>query len=490
MTMKYILYCRKSTESEDRQVMSIEAQEREMLDIAKRKELSVVTILKESRSAKDEGRPLFDEMIRLLNTGKADAILTWKLDRLARNFRDGGVIIDMLQKGAIKEIGTHDQTCFPSDNVLMLAVEFGMANQYIRDLSANVKRGNREKLARGEWPNHAPFGYINDKATKTVIVDEERKSYIIRMYELYATGTHSYKEISDILFVEGMRTRTGKKVFKSQIQRVIMNPFYHGVMVRDGKSYIGKHEPLISRTLFDKAQAVTQQKTRPRPKTLFFPLRGFLTCESCGCSLTASLKKGHHYYYCTNGKQICDEHKSYMREKYLYEKVADVLSEIHFDEGLVEIMYEAAKEKAQTDDSYAETVVKNLSKGLEMTKRKESRLLDSYLSEQIPQALYEAKMREIANEKTGIERQITETREKNPDRVSTLEPIKDIFLSSSRATKEFLGADDTKKQLILEKLLWNISLQDKNIVSYQFKSPYNILARTPKNCSISDLLPD
>src|SRR3989338_5906698 len=92
--MRYVIYCRKSTESEDRQVLSIEAQERELFEIAQKNGLEVVNVFKESKSAKDVGRPVFAELLTYIRKGNADAILTWKIDRLARNLIDGGAIID------------------------------------------------------------------------------------------------------------------------------------------------------------------------------------------------------------------------------------------------------------------------------------------------------------------------------------------------------------------------------------------------------------
>ena len=166
--MKYIAYCRKSTESDDRQVLSLESQEKELLTLAKNNNFEVVEVLKESKSAKSEGRPVFNQVLKMIASGKADSIICWKLDRLARNFIDGGKIIDLLQRGNIQEIHTYEGTHLPSDNVLMLAMHFGMANQYIRDLSINVKRGNRMKLEKGEYPNRPPVGYVNDKLNKKI----------------------------------------------------------------------------------------------------------------------------------------------------------------------------------------------------------------------------------------------------------------------------------------------------------------------------------
>lgn len=488
--MNYVIYCRRSSESAERQVLSIDAQERELRELATKNNLKMVKVFKESMSAKDEGRPVFAEMIKFIKSGKAQGILAWKLDRLARNFIDAGLVMDMLGKKTIGEIRTQERVYLPSDNVLMPSVEFGMANQYVRDLSVNVKRGNREKLSRGEWPNHAPFGYLNNKVTKKIVVDEKNKKYIIRAFELYASGTHSFKEVSDILYREGLRTSSGKKVFKSLIHRMIFNPFYTGIMVREGKYYKGKHEPIISKELFDMARKVSEDECRPRKLKLFFPLRGFLRCDNCGCMFTASKKKGHDYYYCTNGKQKCEEHKTYMREEALYPLVGRILETLHFDEELVEIMYEAAHERASMNFGYTEDITKGIQNSLESLKMKEARLLDSYLAEQIGQELYESKITEIGNERITLEQQLERIQLGSGSPQSTLEPIKKVFLEASRATKEFLEGDDFEKGLKLQNLLWNLSFKNGNIVSYQFKKEFEMIAKSPKTGDLATLLRD
>jgi DNA invertase Pin-like site-specific DNA recombinase len=486
--MNYIIYCRRSSESAERQVLSIDAQERELRELATKNNLKVVKVFKESMSAKDEGRPVFAEMIKFVKSGKAQGILAWKLDRLARNFIDAGLVMDMLGKKVIGEIRTNERIYLPSDNVLMPSVEFGMANQYVRDLSVNVKRGNREKLSRGEWPNHAPFGYLNHKATKTIIVDKVSRKYIVRAFELYASGNHSFKEVSDILYREGLRSSSGKKVFKSLIHRMIFNPFYTGIMEREGKYYKGKHEPIISKELFDKARQVSEDECRPRKQKLFFPLRGYIRCDNCGCMFTATKKKGHDYYYCTNGRQKCEEHKTYIREATLYPLIGRILETLHFDEELVEIMYEAARERASTNLGYTTDITEGIQNSLESLKTKEARLLDSYLAEQIGQPLYEAKITEIGNERVALEQQLARVQLGTGTPESTLEPIKKVFLEASRATKEFLESDDFEKGEKLKNILWNLSFKNGNIVSYQFKKEFEVIAKSPKTGDFATLL--
>lgn len=485
--MKYIIYCRKSTDTEDKQLLSLDAQERELLEIANKNNLEVVKILRESMSAKNVGRPVFAEMIRMILTGEADAILCWKIDRLARNMIDGGNIIDLLGKGIIKEIRTYESIHLPTENAILLAVNFGSANQYSRDLSVNVKRGNREKLNRGEWPNFAPIGYLNDKINKTIIVDKARAKYIIKAFELYATGGYGINDLVKILYEEGFRTRSGKKVYKNQMERIIKNPFYAGLMLRENKLYKGNHQPLISVSMLEKIKRVANDRSRPRAKTHFFPLRGFLKCENCGCLITASKKKGHDYYYCTNGKKICDESKKgYIRENSIYEEIAGIFKNLYFSEAKIELMYQAAKERLDSNSGYQETALNNLKNDLESLRTKESKLLDVFLSEQITKEIYDAKILEIRNNKIIIENQINQLEKSRPS--FTLEPIKNLFLQGNKSSKEFLEGDEYQKREIVKNLLWNLAIKDKKILKIQYKTPFDIIAKSPKNGTIYEML--
>lgn len=249
--MKYILYCRKSTDTEDKQVLSLESQENELVRLTQAEGLTIVTTLTEKRSAKEPGRPVFNDMLKRISAGEADAILCWKIDRLTRNPVDGGQIQWLLQKDLIKAIRTFERSYTPAGNVLLMSIEQAMATQYIRDLSSNVKRGNRAKLEQGGWPNHAPFGYKNNKGERTISIDPLRSTAVKRMFELYATGHHSITAVRDAVFAEGFRTSSGIKIYGSTVERVLKNPFYFGMMVREGRYYAGKHTPIISKSLFD-----------------------------------------------------------------------------------------------------------------------------------------------------------------------------------------------------------------------------------------------
>jgi len=236
----FFIYSRKSSEDEDRQVLSIESQIKELKEMAQRMGLPIIEILSEARSAKEPGRPIFNSMMERIKNGEADGILCWKLDRLARNPVDGGSIIWTLEKQGIKIITPSQTYSHESDNTILMYVEFGMAHKYINDLSRNVKRGLKMKLEKGWYPNVAPLGYLNnisrDKGNRTIIPDPERFPLIRKMWDLMLTGNYSPVKILNIANQEwGFKTRQMKKLGgrplnRSGIYRIFTNPFYAGFL--------------------------------------------------------------------------------------------------------------------------------------------------------------------------------------------------------------------------------------------------------------------
>src|ERR1041385_8218389 len=246
--MKHFIYCRKSSEDDDRQALSIVAQLSELGALARSQNLRIVDTLTESKSAKEPGREIFNDMLRRIERGEANAILTWKLDRLARNFDDGGRIIGLLQRGVIQEIRTFEKSYLPSDNVLLIAVELGMANQYVRDLSLNIRRGIREKVRRGVFCGKAPLGYYNEPRLRTIEPHQRNFKKIKAILERFATGHHSLTAIQRDLAKAGvLGERSRKPLPLSSISNVLRNPFYYGVFVHRGEVHQGIHIPMITK---------------------------------------------------------------------------------------------------------------------------------------------------------------------------------------------------------------------------------------------------
>lgn len=327
--IKYFLYSRKSSESEDRQVQSIDDQTNRLKKLAKDLNLSIKKIYIEAKSAKKpNNRPIFDEMIQRIENGNADGILCWQINRLSRNPIDSGKISWLLQQGILKSIQTIDRQYLPEDNVLLFSVESGVANQFILDLSKNTKRGMISKLEKGWQTGVAPMGYLNDKENKIIINDPERFNLIRKMWDLMLTGNYTPPKILSIANEEwGFRTRKSKRMggnplSRSGIYKIFTSLFYAGIIENNKIQYEGKHERMITFEEYDRVQVLLGRKGKPRPKHHEFAFTGSIRCGTCGCLYTAETKKKlikktgeireHTYYHCTRKttKIKCNQRKN------------------------------------------------------------------------------------------------------------------------------------------------------------------------------------
>ena len=229
---KYFLYARKSTDVEDKQVLSIEAQTVELRAIAKKEGLTIIEELIEKKSAKVPGRKIFNSMLDRIVKGEAQGIVSWHPDRLARNSVDGGRIIYLLDTGQLAAL-KFPQFWFEStpQGKFMLNIAFGQSKYYVDSLSENVKRGLRQKARRGEYSGIAPLGYINDLRTKTVVIDKEQAKIVRQAFELYAQGNSRLEDISSFLAQHNITSRNGKPLKRDRISFILSNPFYFGWFV-------------------------------------------------------------------------------------------------------------------------------------------------------------------------------------------------------------------------------------------------------------------
>lgn len=317
---KFFLYARKSTDVEDKQVLSIDAQLTELREYAVRENIEISAEYVEKQSAKIPGRPIFNKMMKEIETFGGN-ILAWNPDRLARNSVDGGKVIYLLNTGKLASLKFPTFWCDnTSQGKFMLNMAFGQSKYYVDSLSENTKRGLRQKVRMGIFPSQAPVGYLNDSRTKTIVV-EKRKSKIVRLaFERYVKGNQRLEDIAEFLAKSGVTTRTGKRISKTKASFILSNPFYIGLFKYGGEIHEGKHEPIISKKLFDEAQEMLKKRGQPerKPQNKPQPFCGLISCASCGMMITAENKTKrqkngniHHYVYyrCTKKSktQKCSE---------------------------------------------------------------------------------------------------------------------------------------------------------------------------------------
>lgn len=347
--VRYCLYARKSTESDEKQALSIDSQVKEMLQIAEREGLDIVDIRREAHSAKESGqRPVFSEILRDIQTGRYTGILTWAPDRLSRNAGDLGSLVDYMDQGKLVEIRTYGQYFKNSPNEkFLLMILCSQAKLENDNKSINVKRGLRTRCEMGLWPAPAPMGYLNEMRADRkghVYIDPERGHIIRKMFEKVAYEKWTGKKLYHWLKFElNFKTPNGNKgLTLSNIYLILKSDFYYGTFEYPKKSglwYKGVHEPLITKELFDQVQTqINGQIVRVEDKE--FAFTKLMTCGLCGSGITADEKfkkqkngNVHRYVYygCTKFK---DKHckSGYINEEDLIEQFVSLIDQIDIDE--------------------------------------------------------------------------------------------------------------------------------------------------------------
>ena len=472
---KFFLYARKSTDEPDRQILSIEAQIDELKEFAEREHIEIIETFIESQTAKEPGRPIFNNMLSLVEKGVAEGILAWHPDRLARNSIDGGKIIYLCDLGKIKELK------FPTfwfdstpQGKFMLNIAFGQSKYYVDNLSENVKRGLRQKVRRGEYPGQAPTGYVNDKLNKKMIPDIERFRLVKKMFEVYATGNYSLKDTRNLLAQKGLVSKNDKVLSISNTQMILNNSFYYGMFKYGGELYQGKHEPMIPKKLFDKCQEIMARNSHPMKRGIIkHTFRGTFLCGECGCGITSEVQKGHTYYRCTKKKGICTQ--KFIREEFLAEQVNDIIKKVSLSSEWKEWMLaELDKEQASTIESDA-LFVQNLKNQIKSVEETLDRLLDAHLDSTITSEEYIAKKQKLLNQKIDFSEKLKDFERKGN---RWLELSRQFILDSNQAIIIASEENLEAKRDFLKKIGSNPRLASRSLL-LDFKNPWRILAETP-----------
>lgn len=354
--VKYVLYARKSTESEERQILSIDSQIKEMLQLADREGLEIVAMKRESHSAKETGqRPIFNEIVSEIAGGKYNGILTWAPDRISRNAGDLGKIVDLMDAEKLLEIRTYSQRFTNNPNEKFLLMILGSQAKLENDnRGINVRRGLRTRVEMGLWPTTPPTGYLTQKRMDKkchVIIDPERAPVIRQIFEKMAYEKWSGRKIHQWLKFElNFKTVGNKNLALSNVFRTLQNHFYYGVFEfpkKSGNWYQGKHEPIIAKELFEKVQAQLKRDNIIR-QSKEFAFTKLMACGLCGSMISAEekykqLKDGttakYIYYGCGRSKdRNCKN--PYLREEDLIEQLIALIGDIDLGETAMRIKFE------------------------------------------------------------------------------------------------------------------------------------------------------
>src|SRR5215831_18136103 len=344
---KAVAYARVSSKEQEKEGFSIPAQLKLLKDYAVAQGITVAKEYVDVETAKQTGRIAFGEMIAHLKAQPSiRVLLVEKTDRLYRNLKDWVTVDDLeveihfVKEGVVLSRGSRSSEKF------MHGIKVLMAKNYIDNLSEEARKGMQEKAEQGLWPTVAPLGYRNVAGAdgkKIIEPDPESASIISRLFEWYATGTLSLKEAAQKARAAGLVYRkSGTSVPVSTVHATLRNRLYMGEFEWSGRIYYGKHQPLVTRELWERVQGVLDGRHAKKHRRVKhnFAFSGLIACGHCGCSIVGEIKKQRYvYYHCTGYKGRCDE--PYVREETLEWQFSDLLGRLSFDDEALEWVREA-----------------------------------------------------------------------------------------------------------------------------------------------------
>ena len=443
-------------------------------------------------TAYKEDRAKFTEIVQNVTQSKVPYVLVFdKIDRLTR---DGSSEVVRILKNEVKNGNT--ELHFPSDNLVFhkhspaadktrLGMGMVFGEYYSAAISDNVKRKIEQKLHDGEWPGKAPIGYINSvlpDGKKTVLPDPLRKDYIVRIFDLRLEG-NSYRTIAKQLKEEGLRSNTAQKgcVQQSQIENILRNPFYYGVMKFDGGMHPHKYEPLISKYTYDRVQLVNQVRTNDKTKTdvkKLFTFSGILKCATCGCSISSYEQKGHVYMRCTKAKDIpCDQ--PHVSEAELLPQVDSLLSNLAISESLVTQVLDTLKKEHDNIQSFYQNAIKETQEKYRKLEKKLAVMYDDRLDGRITTNDYDNYVTKTKAEMEELDRKLVELTNNDKSFIVTAEYLLEL---ATKAKTIFNSSQPDKKNKILRLLLANPTLDQKRLQLNLLK-PFSELINTSKSQS-------
>jgi site-specific DNA recombinase len=471
-----VTYIRVSSKEQQEEGYSLEAQEQLLRGYASRNGFAIVREFKDVETAKRAGRPSFSEMVLFLrrHVRHRPAILVEKTDRLYRNLKDW-VTLDELEVEIhfVKENFVLSRES-RSNEKFVHGIKVLMAKNYIDNLAEETEKGMLEKARQGYWPSTAPIGYANVERDKQRLIepDPEKAPLVHRLFELYATGNYSLDDLRHKIAREGLAYGARRSPMpKSSLEHILKNPIYYGDFAWKGVMYHGQHEPIVSRGLWEAAQAVFGNKWKSKSKKHEFAFTGLIECGTCGCAITAEIKKGKYvYYHCTQYKQKCPG--PYLREEVLAAMLGELLKPIQIPPQVAAWLESALRESHADEKAFHEEAVHKLQAEYNRLQRRLDSMYVDKLDGQITAEFYAEKSQEWRGQQDAILAQIQQHQSADRSYVDTGVAILQL---AEKAHDLYVGQPPHEQRKLLNFVLSNCKLLDGKLIP-TYRKPFDILA--------------
>ena len=467
-----ISYTRVSSREQQEEGFSLGAQSGVLGGYADRNGLSIVKTFEDVETAKVSGRKQFGEMVKWLKKNRSCRILlVEKTDRLYRNFRDAVILEDLdieihlVKEGQIISKDSKSQAKF------MHGINLVVARNYSDNLKEEVKKGMLEKARQGVFPGHAPFGYRNDKATRTIDIDPVDSPMVSLLMEAYATGAHTLSTLRKMLKVE-----YGKTMSKAGIDWVLKNRFYIGEFEWGGETYVGTHPLFIDRKTFDAVQAVFAGHNRPKYGSQEIAFRGLANCAYDGCSVTGEIKKGQYvYYHCTGYRGKCDLPR--FKEEELAERLGEPLKHLQVPRDIVEQIVATIREDQKHAASKIDAERSRLEGRLTTVRNRMDAAYIDKLDGKISEEFWQQKMADWRREEQQVKLALDGlTNAETEDRALSAERTLEL---ANKAYLLYVSQDSFEKAKLLRMLLSNCSVDAVSAIP-TYRYPFDLIFKRAK----------
>ena len=470
--MKSVIYARVSSKEQEREGYSIPAQLNKCRELADKEGYKVAKEFIDVESAKQPGRTNFNKMVEYIKDDSVDTIICHKVDRLCRNFKDYVTIDDL----KVKPLFVEEEFADNAAGKLTFGLKVLLAKHYIDNLSDEVKKGLHQKLSQGEWPGKAPYGYRN--ASKGVVeVDPVAAGNVVYLYKTYATGQYGLRPLRKKFKEDGLvYTPKVSTPPKSQIEQILKNPFYYGLMRSKGRLYKGNHDPIISKELFDKVQGVFQAANKPRVTLHSFPYTGLMVCSNCGCAITAEIQKGRYiYYHCTGNRGECDF--EYVRQEELERQFEQIIKGLHIKEEYYDLIIQTLKESHKDELEFHKQALGQLRSRQDALKQRIAKAYEDKLDGVIPEELWKEKTVKWQSEIDEIDIKLRAHSNAN---CAFIESGVKLIELAKKAYSLYLQRNSAERGKLLHILCSNLALKGCK-VHYSYKKPFDTLVEGAKN---------
>jgi site-specific DNA recombinase len=472
--MKAILLARVSSRDQEEN-NSIPAQLRRLNDYADRIGFDEIESHKLIESSTKRTRKEFSAILAAIKRSRSKiALIADTIDRVQRSFKES-VQLDELRNTGKLEIHFIREGLVISDksnsaDILRWDMGVMFAKSYVTQLSDNVKRGTEQKWLNGEWSGRAPFGYRNYEnlgGKKEIEPDKATKHVVYDMYNWYASGSYSFLQIRRQLKASHQLT-----LATSQIDRILKNPFYYGVMRIKNKTYPHIYEPIITKQLFDEVQIVKERANKKPRKYGGLPYyyRGLILCAHCGMRITVEKQKGIIYYHCTQSRG--KHNAKWVTEEKLTKQLVEIFSAIQPNEDQFNQVMVALKESNEDKSKYRKNQQAILNGELSKINTRQERLFDLYIDGGIDKNNYSEKLNDLKLSKLDIERRISNLGSVSNEFYDNIHRIMEI---AKNAPQTLVSSNIGQRRALLNLVLSNLMLENDQL-RWKYKKPYDSMA--------------